>query len=690
MKRRFAGTASNQVRWWVAKVMDTFSLARKFVGDGGFESDEVAELLEVCDMRDRIYDDCSGVVAAVEARCRGILAEKAPRYPENLVRNVARIRTLVDLGDTECELLRFATLLHTSRALDDACESLGIVGSAEVPRVMARLLDEEEGKIRRAFSPRSPLALSGLLELDRYDAQYLRGKLELPSRNFADMLLNYEGDDLYELFKEVVRCVVGTPLRPQDYDYMANERELLLRYLRKSLETGDRGANVLLYGFPGSGKTELVKVLADELGVELFEISYADEDDEPMEGRYRIKAYKNAQYLFARRPVVLLFDEVEDVFEDLDPTPALMGFRPSQKHKGWMNRMLENARVPTVWVSNSVETMDAAVLRRFDIVLEMPLPPRSVRRRIAREAFGSRLSERGLETLAAHRSVSPAILTRAAAVLRKVDAEGQMAERYAHTLVSGTLEAQGHRPLEKMGRSRQMAYDPAFVNADADLQALAEGIAAHSEARLCLYGPPGTGKSAFGRWLAERLDRPFLLKKGSDLLSMYVGGTEANIAAAFEEAEREDAVLVFDEVDGFLQDRREARHSWEVTQVNELLTQMESFDGIFIATTNLMENLDQASLRRFDLKVKFGYMRPEQCAAMFRRLCRELGLNEEEEAALRLVETLETLTPGDFAALMRQHRFRPLRNAGELAERLEEACMAKKVRVNGFVVGFDI
>jgi len=88
-------------------------------------------------------------------------------------------------------------------------------------------------------------------------------------------------------------------------------------------------------------------------------------------------------------------------------------------------------------------------------------------------------------------------------------------------------------------------------------------------------------KSAFGKWIANLLDAPLIIKKGSDLLSMWVGGTEKNIANAFEEAERENAVLVFDEVDSFLQDRREANRSWEITQINELLTQMEGFEGGF-------------------------------------------------------------------------------------------------------------
>jgi len=100
------------------------------------------------------------------------------------------------------------------------------------------------------------------------------------------------------------------------------------------------------------------------------------------------------------------------------------------------------------------------------------------------------------------------------------------------------------------------------------------------------------------------------------------------MARAFRDATESGAVLLIDEVDSFLQDRRRAARSWEVTQVNEMLTQMESFRGLFIASTNLMEELDPATMRRFDVKLRFDYLRSEQAREMLTCQCRELGLPE--------------------------------------------------------------
>ena len=98
---------------------------------------------------------------------------------------------------------------------------------------------------------------------------------------------------------------------------------------------------------------------------------------------------------------------------------------------------------------------------------------------------------------------------------------------------------------------------------------------APADVSLLLTGPPGTGKTALAAALAERLDRPLLVKRASDLLSKWVGETEARIADAFAEARESGALLLFDEADSLLSDRADARRSWEISQVNELLTWMD-------------------------------------------------------------------------------------------------------------------
>lgn len=106
----------------------------------------------------------------------------------------------------------------------------------------------------------------------------------------------------------------------------------------------------------------------------------------------------------------------------------------------------------------------------------------------------------------------------------------------------------------------------------------------------------------------------------------------------------------------FVDERNNAMTNWELSQVNEMLTQMENFDGIFIATTNLMDNLDRASLRIFDLKLEFKYLKPEQAWKLFKIECENIGINISDNLK-NIVKSISNLTPGDFAAVIRQHRF---------------------------------
>ena len=162
---------------------------------------------------------------------------------------------------------------------------------------------------------------------------------------------------------------------------------------------------------------------------------------------------------------------------------------------------------------------------------------------------------------------------------------------------------------------------------------------------------------------------------------MWVGETERQIAEAFAEARDQEHFLVFDEADSLLSDRRFAYRNWEISQVNEMLTWMESHPLPFACTTNFGEHLDPATLRRFDFKLRLDYLAPDQAVAAFRVF---FGLEAPQE-----VRALAGVTPGDFALVRRRAEFfGKLRDAKALAAMLREECDAKPDRPRriGFAV----
>ena len=150
-----------------------------------------------------------------------------------------------------------------------------------------------------------------------------------------------------------------------------------------------------------------------------------------------------------------------------------------------------------------------------------------------------------------------------------------------------------------------------------EMPRIVQALKARGHGTLCFYGAPGTGKTALAEHIASSLDKPLLIKQASDLMSKFVGETEQNMAGMFREAENEKAVLLLDEADSFLQDRRGAQRTYEVTEVNEMLQGMERFNGIFVCTTNLMDRIDQAALRRFTFKIRFKPLTAAQREKMF-------------------------------------------------------------------------
>jgi SpoVK/Ycf46/Vps4 family AAA+-type ATPase len=210
---------------------------------------------------------------------------------------------------------------------------------------------------------------------------------------------------------------------------------------------------------------------------------------------------------------------------------------------------------------------------------------------------------------------------------------------------------------ETAGRRSVTTYDLSMLNVESrfEVPRIVEALKSRGHGSLCFYGPPGTGKTALAEHIARALDLPLIIKQASDLMSKYVGETEQNMAAMFREAESEKAVLLLDEADSFLQDRRGAQRTYEVTEVNEMLQGMERHAGIFICTTNLFNSLDQAALRRFTFKIRFMPLTREQRETMF--VVEALA----GDAVKRQVDILATEFSAEefLAQLEAEHRIKP-------------------------------
>ena len=673
------------VRLWMLRLLVPLGLHRSVLTGFGFEIESQAEFLG---MGDFLNDD-NQVTSIPKARAKlrqlhlDIERKRAAAVlPECLQRNVARLSALVGLSANDGRLLAFVVLLLNERMLSETADRLGRLPLNKLYQLLSVLLDMPVADVRAALSVQGALARSGLVSLQRSGGNALSDTFNLLSDNFANHIASLDADPV-SLIKETVALCTPPHLTLSDYPHLQPGLDVLRPYLQHAVRTGRKGVNIFLHGPPGTGKSQLARVLAADLGCELFDVASEDAEGDPISGGRRLRAFRAAQCFFAQHQALILFDEVEDVFDD---TESFLGSKSSaQRRKAWVNRTLEDNAVPALWLSNSIADLDPAFVRRFDMLLELPVPPKAQRERILQTECADLLSPASISRFADAAALAPAVVARAAAVGRAIAPQvgALQAAQAVELLVNSTLQAQGHPALPRQHATLTTdVYDASLVNADADLLQLAAGLQQSRVGRLCLFGPPGTGKTAYAHWLADQLGMPLQVKRASDLMSKWVGGSEKNIAQAFRQAEQDGALLLIDEVDSFLQDRRRAEHSWEVSQVNEMLTCMEAFEGVFIASTNLLHGLDLASLRRFDLKVKFDYLRPAQAAALLARYSHSLGLSAPADSATALARLtrLNNLTPGDFAAVVRQARFLPLADTDALLTALAAECAIKPLQ----------
>ena len=595
---------------------------------------------------------------------------------KDLEHNLNLLQANLGLNSAERDILRFVAIMYNYEVISNACSLLGDLNNIQATKAISKILNLRFGDVQKAFRKDGIFAKTSIIKLEN-NVHNLKYKIDVINNNFmCDLFVKCESMD--EIFESSIKPCSKTNLTTKNYPHIKEDVKILLSFLKSAVSKKQKGVNVLLYGSAGTGKTELSKVIASELNLKLYEVAYDDGDGYANEHQ-RIRSYCLAQNVLSAGSNLLMYDEAEDIFNTNNDEKRQYG-------KAFINRSLETNELPTIWITNNIFDMDEAVVRRFNLAIEIGIPTEDVRAKIIKKYSENLIDNKLIKKLAKNDFIAPALISNASVVVSNLNTKDK--NKAFERVINNTLKAQGYEEIRDYNPRDDLpsSYDPNFVNSDCDLNELMQGIKVSKNARICLYGVPGTGKSAYAKFIAKSLKKPIIIKKGSDLLSMFVGGTEKNIALAFKEAKEKHAVLVFDEVDSFLQDRGMATRSWEVTQVNEMLVQMESFDGIFIATTNLIDNLDKACLRRFDLKLEFGYLLPEQAQNLFKKECTLLKVKFDENAAKK-VSNLGLLTPGDFASVRRQAKFRPIKNGDDFCYRLELE-VALKNEAKSVKIGF--
>lgn len=437
--------------------------------------------------------------------------------------------------------------------------------------------------------------------------------------------------------------------------------------LRKAGETARRilsaggPCNILLYGEPGTGKTSYARSLARGLGRAVFEIRQGDRTGRNMCPGTRMAGIQMCNEQEPPESGIMVVDEADALLRSFDIDGRSCDADGRTTEKGEMNAILDEMKLPAVWISNApAQSMDESVRRRFDYSVKFERLARSSRvsvwrNLVAKHGLQGWIDNGRISRYAEQYETSAGGISTVLANIGRIKPEQSEVDGLVSDLMASHCQLMGIDVVNRQGPAGDYSLAGLSIKGDIGLDKVVAAARNFRDAatprgvdsprmNILLWGPPGTGKTEFVRYLGRELDCPVLVKMGGDLLSKWVGGTERNIRAAFAEAESENAILFLDEMDGILQDRAMAERNWEVSQVNELLSGMERFRGILVGATNFMERLDAALLRRFTFKLQFDYLEGEGKRLFFERM---FGVRLAECEARRL-DAMRNLAPGDF------------------------------------------
>jgi SpoVK/Ycf46/Vps4 family AAA+-type ATPase len=621
------------------------------------------------------------IQSAIASSCNEVI-KKMGKAPSAMRKAKVRLKHFFGFDENTISVLEFLFIIEcVDKAEDFFNDDLGVLEHLN-ERLLSSMLDIGIKEIREI---KKNLRATGFINSGRR-REY---------GDISDILCFWDesfSEDSAEMF---CRPLCGNAMPLSNFNIPESDTSHIVSLLKSG---GGSPLHILLYGQPGAGKTAFASSLAKELGITAWSVPHNDASDEQKSRRIGLTM---CLHLASKKPgSVVLLDEADRFLDSSDR------FGRHTVDKAWLNELLERQGIRMIWIVNDVSQIDHSTRRRFTYSLHFDQHGVKERRIIwsgILEKYGAKrmIPSEETERLARDYEISPATIDSAVSQAKSIGASKKNFAATTERIIRShlTLMENGKKPGENTRELEKFSPESACVDGDLDgLMARcrivdetrrAGNIVPPGVATMLFYGPPGTGKTALAKYVAEQLDKPLITKRASDLLSPYVGVAEKNIAEAFSRADREDAVLLVDEVDSFLYSRDASRKSWENTLVNEFLTSLEECRVFCICTTNRMDDLDAATLRRFSLKLNFSYAKPHQAESLYNAILAELAAGRMSSHDRGRLLSLTRLTPGDFRVVRNQKWFEPkgsLTHAKLIAALEEEQDV--KLRRDGRQIGF--
>jgi len=596
---------------------------------------------------------------------------KGDCMPETVfVKRLDDLSRLFDLTVVERDLLAVMILRRQQEQLDTLFDNVPSVSNAQRLLKYKTFVPHPDYLSRKALGPDGTLRRLGFVDSD--------GDVSIEISEFIDGLRSTPLTDIYfSRFEGSALPLDRLMIRPEDIE--------TIRSLLKNRRAG-QGINILLAGPPGTGKTETVRALSKQFGLDLFEIRSSPNLGEVKSREaggttFRMRALYACRHGFGKDSrTAILIDEADELLgSGVGSFLQMLGIDTPKAGKAQLNEALDSATCVQFWIANSLQGMDSSTRRRFAFAIQYQRTTSTDRLKIwetavERHGLARLVLPEDRKRFSARYDIDAggidSALRHSANLARRGGGRKLLIGQIDRLLASQTLFTgkKAAPALEHLHTSEHVDLAELTIAPRGDLERVLEivssgrlkpGDGRPRAMSILLEGPPGTGKTHFARHVADVLKAPLHVKTASHILNMYVGQTEQRIREAFEAAEREDAVLFFDEIDGLLGGRERSHHSWEVTQVNELLSALEAFRGVFIAATNHAALLDKAARRRFQFSLSFGPLAQAAVLSFYRRFLAPLCGKPPAKRVIDTLSGMAGLVPSDFACTRDRFALQP-------------------------------